>query len=62
MVESLVQASDFNELKEIVHNLAQARTEARVDTLAVRMEELAQAGTSKRGSPREYCGQTRRRC
>ena len=48
----LVKASDFNELKEIVRELAQAqtRTEARMDELAqaqtsmaVRMDELAQA-------------------
>ncbi len=42
---SLVKTGDFNELKAIVAQLAQAqqRTEQRVDTLAMRMEELAQA-------------------
>jgi uncharacterized phage infection (PIP) family protein YhgE len=42
---SLVKASDFNELKGIVAQLAQAqqRTEQRMDSLAMRMEELAQA-------------------
>ncbi len=41
---SLVKTSDFNELKGIVRELAEAqkRTEQRVDTLAMRMEELAQ--------------------
>ncbi len=41
---SLVKTSDFNELKGIVAQLAQAqqRTEQRMDTLAMRMEELAQ--------------------
>jgi chromosome segregation ATPase len=43
--DDLVKVGDFNELKEIVRDLAQAqaRTETRVDTLAMRMEELAQA-------------------
>jgi chromosome segregation ATPase len=57
--EASVTKIEFNELKEIVRDLAQsqartgqrmeelaqaqARTEQRVDTLAVRMEELAQA-------------------
>ena len=42
---SLVKTSDFNELKGIVRELAQAqqRTEQRVDTLAMRVEELAEA-------------------
>ena len=42
---SLVKTSDFNELKSIVAQLAQAqqRTEQRMDTLTLRMEELAQA-------------------
>ena len=41
--KDLVKTSDFNELKGIVRDLAEAqkRTEQRVDTLAVRMEELA---------------------
>ncbi len=48
----LVKTSDFNELKEIVHRLAQAqeRTEARIESLAqaqerteARLESLAQA-------------------
>lgn len=39
----LVKTHDFNELKEIVRDLAQAqvRTEQRVDTLATRMDTLA---------------------
>ena len=43
--DDVVKAGDFNELKEIVRELAQAqnRTEVRMDTLAGRMEELAQA-------------------
>ncbi|MFP4392094.1 MAG: hypothetical protein ACLFPG_04485 [Desulfohalobiaceae bacterium] len=42
-----VTKDEFRELKEIVQNLAQAqaRTEARIDTLSQRMEELAQAQT-----------------
>jgi exonuclease VII large subunit len=41
----LVKTHDFNELKEIVRDLAQAqnRTEQRMDTLAGRMDELTQA-------------------
>lgn len=40
-----VTKDEFRELRDIVQNLAQtqARTEARVDTLSQRMEELAQA-------------------
>ncbi|MCS6849026.1 MAG: hypothetical protein RMN52_15080 [Anaerolineae bacterium] len=43
--QDLVKTSDFNELKAIVRELAEAqkRTEQRVDTLAMRMEELAEA-------------------
>ncbi len=43
--EAAVTKTDFNQLKEIVRDLAEAqkRTEQRVDTLAVRMEELAEA-------------------
>jgi exonuclease VII large subunit len=42
---NLVKASDFNELKEIVRDLAEAqqRTEQNVDRLSHRMEELAEA-------------------
>ncbi len=41
--KDLVKTSDFNELKGIVRELAEAQkgTEQRVDTLAMRMEELA---------------------
>ncbi len=41
----LVKTHDFNELKEIVRDLAQAqvRTEQRIDTLVTRIDELAQA-------------------
>ena len=43
--EETVTKSEFNELKEIVRELAQAqrRTEERLDSLAQRVEELAQA-------------------
>ncbi|MFO1423078.1 MAG: hypothetical protein U1F70_05405 [Candidatus Competibacteraceae bacterium] len=43
--EAAVTKTDFNQLKDIVRDLAEAqkRTEQRVDTLAVRMEELAEA-------------------
>lgn len=43
--ESAVTKTDFNDLKQIVRELAEAqkRTEQRVDTLGLRMEELAEA-------------------
>jgi hypothetical protein len=43
--EAAVTKTDFNDLKQIVRELAEAqkRTEQRIDTLGLRMEELAEA-------------------
>jgi len=44
-MDNSVKKEDFNELKAIVAELAEAqkRTEERLDTLSLRMEELAEA-------------------
>lgn len=57
--EDLIKTSDFNELKEIVRDLAQAqtRTESRIDGLAQSMEELAQAQTRTESAVQELARQ-----
>ena len=51
-MRSLVRASDFNELKEIVRDLgeAQRRTEAKVENLADTMREMAKTQTEMQHS------------